>query len=257
MKFIHITDTHLISPGSKLHSYDPAKRLALCLDDIKRQQSDAECCVITGDLADRGEDAAYQFLLSEINQLDFKCHLILGNHDNRKIFLRCFPDTKFDENGFIQYTVQTSAGVFIIIDTLESGNHGGIYCDNRHAWLQATLESYKAEPVFLFMHHPPFDLSFPCIDDIGLADQKTFAKLVQPYNNIRHLFFGHAHRPISGNWMGISFSTMRGTNHQVKLDFNSNQINIVDERPEYSVVFISDDRVVVHSHAFPLEFESN
>jgi hypothetical protein len=52
--------------------------------------------------------------------------------------------------------------------------------------------------------------------------------------------------------MGISFSSLRGTNHQVRLDFKSEQIGFVDEPPEYSVVFISEDRLVVHSHSYPL-----
>jgi len=253
MKFIHITDTHLVSPNAKLHKLDPAERFSRCLDDIKRNHSDAECCVITGDLADQGEDSAYRFLFSQIARLDMKCHLILGNHDHRENFLRCYADTKVDDHGFIQYTIQTSAGVFIVIDTLESGTPGGIYCDQRRKWLQATLEINRAEPVFLFMHHPPFDLSFPCIDHIGLSDQQAFAGIVRPYGNIKHLFFGHAHRPISGNWLGISFSSLRGTNHQVELNFKSERIHYVDEPPEYSIVFISDDRVVVHTHAFPLE----
>jgi len=254
MKFIHITDTHLVTPGAKLHNLDPAERFSRCLEDIRRHHSDAECCVITGDLAERGEDSAYRFLSDQISRLDMKCHLILGNHDHRENYLRCFANTKIDDHGFVQYTVQTSAGVFIVIDTVQYGTHGGIYCDQRREWLQSTLESNRDEPVFLFMHHPPFDLNFPCIDNIGLTDQKAFAEIVRPYGNIRHLFFGHAHRPISGNWLGISFSSLRGTNHQVDLDFNSERVHYNGEPPEYSIVFIANDRVVVHTYAYPLEF---
>ncbi len=253
MKFIHITDIHLVSPGARLHRLDPAERFARCIDDVKRNHGDAECCVITGDLADRGEESAYQFLSDQITRSGMNCHLILGNHDQRQRFLRSFADSKIDEHGFVQYTVPTSAGVFIFIDTVESGTHGGFYCAQRRAWLRATLEIHRAEPVFLFMHHPPFDLSFPCIDNIGLSEQQAFAEIVRPYRNIRHLFLGHAHRPISGNWLGISFSSLRGTNHQVELDFKSDRIRHIDEPPEYSIVFISDDRVVVHTHTYPLE----
>ena len=103
------------------------------------------------------------------------------------------------------------------------------------------------------MHHPPFDLHFPCIDRIGLKDKEGFHQVIQKHmNSIRHLFFGHAHRPLSGNWQGISFSSLRGTNHQVKLDFNSQVITALDEPPEYSVVFMTEESVVVHSHSYPL-----
>lgn len=252
MKFIHLTDTHLVAPGARLHDLDPAERFSRCLDDIRRHHSDAECCVITGDLADRGEVSAYQLLSDQIAGLEMRCHLVLGNHDHRENYLRCFVDTTIDDHGFVQYTVKTSAGVFIVVDTVEYGTHGGIYCDQRREWLQATLAKHQDEPVYLFMHHPPFDLNLPCLDAIGLADQQVFAEIVSPYGNIRHLFFGHAHRPLSGNWQGISFSSLRGTNHQVELNFNSERINYIDEPPEYSIVFIEDNCVVVHTHAYPL-----
>ena len=253
MKFIHITDIHLVSPNVLLHGLDPARRFARCLDDIKRNHSDAECCVITGDLADKGEESAYQFLFDQITNLGIQCHLILGNHDHRGNFLKTFAKMDVDEHGFIQYTIRTSAGVFVIIDTLESGTSSGIYCEHRSEWLRDTLKQNSDESVFLFMHHPPFDLGFSCIDKIGLTDQRNFAEIVRPYANIRHLFFGHAHRPISGNWQGISFSSLRGTNHQVALDFKSEEINYADEPPEYSIVLVSDDQVIVHTHMFPLE----
>ena len=253
MKFIHVTDTHLVTPGARLKGLDPAERFTRCVDDIRRHHGDAECCVITGDLADRGEDSAYQFLAGQIARLGMECHLIIGNHDHRENYLRCFAQTKVDAHGFVQDTVPTPAGVFIVIDTVEYDTHGGIYCAQRREWLQAMLAKHQHEPVYLFMHHPPFDLNFPCIDVIGLAEQQAFAEIVRPYTNIRHLFFGHAHRPISGNWLGISFSSLRGTNHQVALDFSSEKIHHISEPPEYSIVFIEDDRVVVHTHAYPLD----
>ena len=103
------------------------------------------------------------------------------------------------------------------------------------------------------MHHPPFDLHLHFIDRIGLEDKEGFNQVIQNQkHSIRQLFFGHAHRPLSGNWRGISFSSLRGTNHQVKLDFKSQVITALDEPPEYSLVFITEESVVVHSHSYPL-----
>ncbi|MFT5113283.1 MAG: Icc protein, partial [Parasphingorhabdus sp.] len=126
----------------------------------------------------------------------------------------------------------------------------GEYCEIRRQWLSDKLAEYADQPVLLFMHHPPFDLHLPCLDVIGLEDQHLFAEAISIHRNIRHIFFGHAHRPLSGSWQRWPFSSLRGTNHQVKLDFTTESIIYYDEPPEYSVVFVNDASVVVHTHTY-------
>ena len=253
MKLIHVTDTHLIHPGKTLHGLDPEVRFEACMEDIILNHSDADCLLITGDLADKGEASAYELMAKSLNQYPVPAYLVLGNHDDREVFAKYFPRIELDENGFVQYEVNTPEGIFLILDTLEKGTDSGIFCEKRLKWLKKKLEEHENQTIYLFMHHPPFDLHFPCIDRIGLKNKEGFHQVIQNHmHSIRHLFFGHAHRPLSGNWQGISFSSLRGTNHQVKLDFNSQVITALDEPPEYSVVFMTEESVVVHSHCYPL-----
>lgn len=251
-KFIHFTDTHLMAPAQLLKGLDPQQRFAACIDDIMAHHSDAECCVMTGDITDTADPAAYQLFAQEMERCGVRCHPMIGNHDDRDVFKQYFPHVSIDDNGFVQYEVITTAGVFLLLDTLDPGAHSGQFCPARQQWLAARLEQHANQPVYLFMHHPPFPLHLRCIDCIGLVQQREFAETVALHNNIRHLFFGHAHRPLSGNWRGISFSSLRGTNHQVGLNFKRDTIEYVDERPEYAVVFLSAEQLVVHTHSYPL-----
>ncbi len=252
MKFIHFTDTHLVEPSAELHGLNPAVRFKSCIDSIIKQHADADCSVVTGDIADGADESAYVLFAEQLRRLTFPCHLIIGNHDNRELFVHHFPHVPVDDSGFVQYAVETPEGIFLMLDTIDQGSPGGVYCETRQAWLCDMLTSYADQPVYLFMHHPPFDIHLPCIDRIGLAEKQAFSDIVGQHKIVRHLFFGHAHRPISGSWQGISFSSLRGTNHQVNLDFNDEKISFVDEPPEYSVVFLTDETVVVHSHSYPL-----
>ena len=52
MKFIHISDIHLVSKESPLTGSIPSKRLEKCLDNILKWPADAEFCVISGDLSE-------------------------------------------------------------------------------------------------------------------------------------------------------------------------------------------------------------
>jgi len=252
IKLIHLTDTHLVKPGKLLHGLDPESRFVACMDSISQHHHDAECCVITGDIADHDCDEAYVLFAEQIRQCPIPCYPLLGNHDDRQKFLQHFPmiEGKVTSDGFVQYTVTLSEGVMIMLDTVKSGFPDGEFCEIRQQWLHETLIKHQHQPVYLFMHHPPFDIHIPCLDEIGLAEKRAFSSIIRPNKNIRHLFFGHAHRPISGNWQGISFSSLHGTNHQIRLDFNSQEFQYIDEPPQYSVVFLADQTVVVHTHAY-------
>ncbi|CDZ68173.1 Hypothetical protein, partial CDS, partial [Neorhizobium galegae bv. orientalis] len=62
MRIIHVTDTHLVAPGNLLFGIDPMQRLEAVLRKIEAEFSDADLCVISGDLADAGDPEAYQIL---------------------------------------------------------------------------------------------------------------------------------------------------------------------------------------------------
>ncbi|MFT4726048.1 MAG: Icc protein [Granulosicoccus sp.] len=250
MKFIHITDTHLLKYGELLHGLDTQKRFELCVRSIRESHSDAHCIVVTGDLADRGEQEAYRFFKEQIASTGLPVYSILGNHDERDIYRVQFPNELLNSDGFVQGAIETPVGVFLLLDTKLDGSDAGTFCERRQQWLQDQLNKFSSVPVYLFMHHPPFDLNLPCIDKIGLDSKESFAAVVNTHTDVRHIFFGHAHRPLCGNWRGISFSSMRGTNHQVKLNFKDNEIHAISEDPEYAIVFIDDDQLVVHTHSY-------
>jgi 3',5'-cyclic AMP phosphodiesterase CpdA len=250
MKLIHVTDPHLVTPGERLYGLDPQVRLRQCVDDILAHHTDAACVVITGDLADRGEPAAYQALAAELARLPMPVHPLLGNHDRRQPFRAAFPDAPRDAGGFVQAVLRRDEGDFVFCDTLDEGGHAGRYCDVRAGWLRARLDEAAGRPVYLFMHHPPFAIGIPSLDRIALAEPARFAALLDGHD-IRHLFYGHVHRPVCGSWHGIPVSTMRGLNHQVAFDlWSDGEVPHTHEPPAYAVVFIDDDQVVVHVHDY-------
>ena len=76
-------------------------------------------------------------------------------------------------------------------------------------------------------------------------------EILETAKNLRHFFFGHVHRPLSGCWRGLPFSAQRSLVHQVPLDFNQRRSVPYDhDPPHYAVILIDDDQVVVHHHEF-------
>lgn len=250
MKIIQITDIHLVPSGERLFDSDPAERLEVCLRDIVAHHSDADLCVLTGDLAHHGQRSAYQRLREALKVLPMPVRLLIGNHDDRGEFRKVFPEAPIDDSGFIQSSLDTPAGRFLFLDTNQSDSHAGLYCEARKAWLTARLQEAGDRPVYLFMHHHPFPVHLRSVDDIMLEDGTALGKLLEEHN-VRHLFFGHIHRPVAGNWRNIPFSSLRGLNHQTWLDFNlKHGIACSMEPPAYAIAFVDDGAVVVHTHDF-------
>ena len=80
MKIIHISDTHLVAAEEKLHGLDPGERLRQCFEDIMTHHTDADLCVLTGDLAEAGHTGAYVLLKQLMMLLPVRTFLLLGNH---------------------------------------------------------------------------------------------------------------------------------------------------------------------------------
>lgn len=251
IKLIHLTDPHLMPPGEPLYGLDPQVRLTAAIDHVATHHGDADCIVITGDLTHWGDDTAYAVLKRELARLPFPAYPLIGNHDERPAFIAAFPDVARDSNGFVQYRVDTDQGRFLMMDTVQEGTHAGWYDAERLNWLRGELDAAAAEdqPVYLFAHHPPFPIHIRMMDSIRIVQWQDLAALfAETRADIRHYFFGHVHRPISGSWQGIPFSTLYGTNHQVALDLRDvPEADFTHEAPAYNVVTLSDDLTVVHS----------
>ena len=255
MKLIQVSDLHFVPPGTLLFGLDPRVRLEAAITDINRHHGDAELCLFTGDLADGGAPEAYVALRETLAALQVPYRLTIGNHDDRDNFLRAFPEAPRDEHGFVQSVVTTGAGDMILLDTPEPGQGSGSFCAKRQAWLEARLAEASGRPVTLFMHHPPLDIGIPSLDRIGLVDKQGFAEVVvgagEGAGGIRHIFFGHVHRPVSGSWRGIPYASLRSLVHQVQLDFATETLESFEPTPPaYNVILLDGEDTVVHHHEF-------
>lgn len=251
MKIIQVSDLHLVEPGRTLFGSDPLARLDACLADIDRRHPDAELIAITGDLTDEGEPAVYAALRDRLSAVKTDVRLVVGNHDDRSAFREAFGDAPMDESGFVQSVRDTARGRLLFLDTLAPGLPEGHYCADRRNWLKMRLAEARGRPVFIFMHHPPMKLGMPSMDVFRLRDADAFYDVIREHGDIRHIFFGHVHRPVSGTWRGIPFSAVKGTNHQVLLDFSETaELRASAEPPSYAVILMEQDGVTVHFHDF-------
>lgn len=257
MKLVHISDIHI--NAEPILGHDSIANFKKCLAYVEAHDHDADRVVITGDLTHYGLEESYRELQAILARSSLKDklepRLMIGNHDNRETFASVFPATRRDNAGFVQWTEETPAGVFVYMDTVDQGRHSGRYCESRMAWLKSVLDDARARgrKAYLFMHHNPVRVHVANADIIGIVDERELQSLIGEYNDTAaHLFFGHCHYTLSGAVSGVPYSAPRSTNHTCWPDF-SGQINRMghgDLAPNYNVCFLSENSTVVHSIDF-------
>ena len=257
MKLVHISDIH-INPEPIL-GLDPIANFKKCLAYVEAHDHDADRVVITGDLTHYGGEESYRELAGILEASSLKDRLaprlMIGNHDSRETFASVFSSSNRDGAGFIQWTEETPAGLFVYMDTVDAGRHGGIYCEKRMAWLEEVLDQARAsgQRAYLFMHHNPVRVHVANADIIGIANESELQALLRDHRDtVAHMFFGHCHYTLSGAVAGIPYSAPRSTNHTCWPDFSGqvNRMGYGDLAPNYNVCFLGDDNVVVHSIDF-------
>ncbi|MEM7057650.1 MAG: phosphodiesterase [Pseudomonadota bacterium] len=249
MKIIHITDLHLPQPGEKLWGLDPYARFESALVDIETLHSDAWLCVISGDLTDRAVPQAYDWLANRLARFPFETVLMLGNHDDRATAVCVLPGLPVDQNGFVQTTIDLPVGRLLFLDTFKGGTSAGQYCTARQEWLRTQLAEAADRPVWIFMHHPPFDVGIAYMDRIKLEEGDVFGDIVEG-SSVQHIFFGHIHRTCFVHWRGISCSSLPSLAHQVPLDRPALGTSYSIEPPMYGVINLSEDGMIVHVDAW-------
>jgi 3',5'-cyclic AMP phosphodiesterase CpdA len=230
-----ITDLHLgFEPGN---ADEPnARRLDAVLGALIEGPNRPDLLLVTGDLVDRGDAESYARVADALRRCPFAVYPCPGNHDDRGNFARAFPDVPFVD-GFAQYCIAAEGRRLIVLDTLETGRHGGGFCETRARWLAARLDEDRTTPTIIVMHHPPFDA--------GIAWMSTrpndpwverFAATIAGHDRIEAILCGHLHRPVAARWRGITVMGCPSVATPLALDLRT----IDPERPDDRTLVVND-----------------
>ncbi len=251
LKFAVMSDLHIVPPGEVSHGLDTAARLRAAVRSVNENHADIDFCVLAGDLADRGDAAAYEVLKDIVGELQVPCHIGLGNHDHRAVYLEVFGQDHADENGFVQRAIDAGGYRVILLDTSEPGLVEGVLCERRLGWLSARLREGMDRPVIIILHHHANDLFMP-VDRIKLASAARFADTVKIHPDVRQVIAGHVHRQTAGFWRGLPMTTISGNHYDVSahLDGMPGRQKNLEGPAQYGVVLANEDGVVVHFHDY-------
>ncbi|MDO9525433.1 MAG: phosphodiesterase [Gemmobacter sp.] len=251
LKLVIMSDLHLVPEGEVSNTLDTAARLAAAVDSVNINHADADLCILAGDLADLGEADAYVRLRDIIAPLTADTHLMLGNHDDRRVFLQVFGNGFADQNGHVQKVIDIKGHRVILLDSSEPGVVEGVLCPSRLDWLQARLDEARDRPVIVVLHHHALALSMP-VDTIILRDSAALLAVLCTHPDVRQVIAGHVHLTTTGVWKGVPFTTLAGGHYNVSVNLPSHAApqDRLEGPGQYAVVLADDDACVVHFENF-------
>jgi 3',5'-cyclic AMP phosphodiesterase CpdA len=214
LKFIVMSDLHLVPEGQLSMTLDTTARLEQAIDAVISRHGDADFCLLAGDLADLGEAAAYERLKAVIARLPIPVHITLGNHDHRPTFLQVFGPELAVETGKVDKVIDHKGYRVILLDSSEPGRVDGVLEQAQMDWLRKRLSEAMDRPVIVVLHHNANALHIES-DTIRILQPEALLATLKTHPDIRQILAGHVHLTSTAMWHGLPFTTLAGGHYSV------------------------------------------
>jgi len=250
LKLVIMSDIHLLPKGEVKRGLDTAPRFKAAIETVNTLHNDADLCIFAGDLTEKSDVGAYA-LFDEIragNNLPQR--VMLGNHDDRNVYLEHAENPMLDENRFVEGYDDIKGHRILMLDSSEPGKLRGGLCEKRLSWTAERLAEAKALglKVILLLHHNPCALQMP-VDTYRLAEpEKLLQVLHESGADIIQVLAGHCHITSAGSWGGYPCATISGNQHRVEpfLRGRTGQQVCFETPAQYAVIMSDGIDCAVH-----------
>ena len=197
-----LSDTHVAAdPTETYRGFRPYENLRQIIAQVLIAQPDA--VVLNGDAArldgQTDDYAQLKELLSPVAQRA-PIGIGLGNHDDRENFREVFRGANGADGTNADFQLQEGTDKHVlemehpwvrllVLDSLLYVNQvAGLLGKSQRQWLSQRLAEADARPTVLFVHHTLGDA------DGELLDADRLFGIVEPYAQVKAVFYGHSHR---------------------------------------------------------------
>jgi 3',5'-cyclic AMP phosphodiesterase CpdA len=198
-----------------------------------------DAVLVTGDLADTGAPAEYERVRELLAPLPMPVHVLGGNHDDRAALRSAFP---LDGDGEYRYVTEVGDVRLVVCDSSVPRRPEGRL---DVAWLEAQLDAPR---VAVAMHHPPFMVGMPALDEIALGadDAAALATLLERSPQVLGVLCGHTHRAAFTVFGGRPAFTCPGVHLTARLEIGSPDYEVVAEPHAFALHVLLDGAVTTH-----------
>lgn len=220
--FVHLTDLHLKADDAIDPSLltDTAAALRRSISEIHRMDPMPDFIVMSGDLTNAGDAAAYATLKTFLAELPLSVPVLLalGNHDSRTGFVETFPHLHSDPHlPYCHDRVIEDLHV-ITLDSSVPGLISGVLSDDQIDWLAGRLNTHADLHKLIVVHHPPLLDSAhdgEAWHSLDWSSTQALLKVLQGHR-IAGILSGHVHLNCMIHWHGMP--VIIGAGHHAAAD---------------------------------------
>lgn len=245
-----MSDIHLLPKGEVKNELDTASRFIAAIENLNKFHSNADLVVFAGDIADKADLNAY-VVFDEIREKNKSAQrVMMGNHDDRNVYLKHTNDPMIDENGFVQGYEDIKGHRIIMLDSSEPGLLRSGLCDQRLSWTANCLAKAKSLDlkIIILIHHNPCALQMP-VDTYRLAEPEKLLNILHDSKaDIIQILAGHCHISSAGSWGGYPCATISGNQHRVEpyLRGRTGQQSCFEAPAQYGVIMSDGNNCALH-----------
>jgi len=189
LRLLQITDTHLYAdPDKKLYNVNTRASLQRVLA-AARLQTKPDLVLATGDLVHDESPAGYKTLVNMLRTLDAPVAAIAGNHDALNS-LQAIAGRNIRIGG----KHRLGDWYIVLLNTLVPGETDGHLDADELRFLDIELMQSRGGHVLIALHHHPVAIGCTWLDKIGLNNADEFFGVLDRYNHVRGVVWGHVHQ---------------------------------------------------------------
>lgn len=241
MKIIHMSDLHIADKGKPIWDTDTLAHFDAAVERI-RTEVNIDAIFITGDIADNGSKWAYDYVDNRLAQLGIPTYLCPGNHDwlpnMKKAFNYC-KIVPFLEMGGWEFVFMDST-IKDPDDANKNKARGGLKEGDFKFITEIAMDSDL--PICLLLHHSPIEPG-GWMNRKLLENRKEFKSIIEQYNMIKLVLFGHIHYPLIESTNNIIYSSAPSIGFAFDKDLPKYQI--LNGAEGYNVISIKDNHIEI------------
>jgi len=244
---VHISDTHFLAGRKPLHgAIDTDATLTQALLQLEASGIRPEALVFTGDIADLGENDAYQRIRSIVEpaaeRLGARVLWVMGNHDDRARMREQLLDEPPATEPVVA-SIRLGGLRVIALDSSVPGFHHGELSEEQLEWLRAELATPAPEGTIVALHHPPIPTSIPLMPVLELQRQHELAAVIEG-SDVRAILGGHLHYSTNSMFAGVPVSVAAATCYTMDAAAPRGELRGLGGGQSFTIVQVYDDRIV-------------